>query len=66
MEGPPRAVKAFAEAVGVAPLGPEPWRKLAELQRYVLLELSRDQDNVNLDPAHRESVTFGPVDTPAA
>ena len=46
---------AFAETVGVAPPGLQAWRELAELQRFVLIKLSRDNhDNVNFVPALRE------------
>jgi hypothetical protein len=54
-EGPPPTVVAFAESVGVAGPTREGWRELAELQRFVLVKLSRDShDNVNFVPALRE------------
>ena len=58
-DGPPAAVTAFAEAAGVAPPSREAWRKLARLQRFVLVKLSRDNhDNVNFVPALREFGLF--------
>lgn len=51
----PAAVSAFAERAGLAPPRPDEWRALNELQRFVLLKLSRDNhDNVNFVPAMRE------------
>ncbi len=54
-DGPPPAVVAFASGAGVSPPTPKAWRDLAELQRFVLVKLSRDNhDNVNFIPALRE------------
>lgn len=54
-DGPPPAVTAFARNVGVDPPDVRSWRELAELQRFVLVKLSRDNhDNVNFVPALRE------------
>lgn len=51
-DGPPAAVVAFATGIGVSPPSAEAWRDLAELQRFVLVKLSRDNhDNVNFVPA---------------
>lgn len=51
----PSALVAFAAAAGVSPPSGEVWRGLAELQRFVLVKLSRDNhDNVNFIPALRE------------
>jgi len=58
-DGPPPAVTAFAEAIGVGPPSRQAWRELAELQRFVLIKLSRDNhDNVNFVPALREFGLF--------
>ncbi len=55
LDGPPPAVVAFADGVGVSPPTGQAWRDLAELQRFVLVKLSRDNhDNVNFIPALRE------------
>jgi hypothetical protein len=54
-DAPAPAVIAFAASVGVPPPSPADWRNLAELQRFVLVKLSRDNhDNVNFIPALRE------------
>lgn len=54
-DGPPPAVTAFARRAGVTPPTAATWRSLAELQRFVLVKLSRDNhDNVNFVPAMRE------------
>lgn len=51
----PHAVSAFARAASIPPPGPEAWARLAPLQRFVLLKLSRDNhDNVNFRPAMAE------------
>jgi len=58
-DGPPPAVTAFAEGAAVAPPSREAWRELAELQRFVLIKLSRDNhDNVNFVPALKEFGLF--------
>jgi hypothetical protein len=58
-DGPPAAVTAFAEGAGVPPPSREAWRRLARLQRFVLVKLSRDNhDNVNFVPALREFGLF--------
>lgn len=55
LDAPPRAVVDFAHGAGAPPPSPETWRNLAELQRFVLVKLSRDNhDNVNFLPAMRE------------
>ncbi|HEX7943469.1 MAG TPA: nitrate reductase associated protein [Phenylobacterium sp.] len=52
---PPPAVVGFATAAGVSPPAGKAWRGLSELQRFVLVKLSRDNhDNVNFVPALRE------------
>jgi hypothetical protein len=51
----PEVVDAYARAAGVAPPGPDDWRRLSELERFTLLKLTRDNhDNVNFLPAMRE------------
>jgi len=53
-EAPP-TVAAFARSVGVPPPTEHDWRRLSELQRFVLIKLTRDNhDNVNFVPAMRE------------
>ena len=53
-EAPPD-VATFARSVGVAPPTTAEWRDLTELQRFVLIKLTRDgHDNVNFIPAMRE------------
>jgi hypothetical protein len=43
---------AFAISKGLAAPAPEQWRALSELERFVLVKLSRDNhDNVNFVPA---------------
>ncbi|HEX7761160.1 MAG TPA: nitrate reductase associated protein [Caulobacteraceae bacterium] len=55
LDGPPPAVAAFASSAGISPPTAEAWCNLAELQRFVLVKLSRDNhDNVNFIPALRE------------
>jgi hypothetical protein len=55
LDGPPPAVIAFANDTGVSPPTAEAWRNLAELERFVLTKLSRDNhDNVNFVPALKE------------
>jgi hypothetical protein len=54
-DGPPPAIIAFAKTAGVTPPSTADWRRLANLQRFVLAKLSRDNhDNVNFIPAMRE------------
>lgn len=56
----PDQVVAFAGEVGVTPPSDAVWAGLSDLQRFVLLKLSRDNhDNVNFVPAMRE---FGLAD----
>lgn len=51
----PEQVIAFAGQAGVAPPSDVVWAGLSDLQRFVLLKLSRDNhDNVNFVPAMRE------------
>lgn len=51
----PAVVTAYAQSVGVAPPAAGDWRRLTELQRFVLIKLTRDNhDNVNFVPAMRE------------
>jgi len=51
----PPVVTAFAQSVGVSPPTEHQWRRLSELQRFVLIKLTRDNhDNVNFIPAMRE------------
>jgi hypothetical protein len=53
-EAPP-VVAAYAQSVGVPPPTDYQWRRLTELQRFVLIKLTRDNhDNVNFVPAMRE------------
>jgi len=53
--GPPAVVTRFARSLGVAPPTDTQWRRLAELERFVLIKLTRDShDNVNFLPAMRE------------
>lgn len=53
-EAPP-VVVAYARSVGVTPPTEYEWRRLTELQRFVLIKLTRDNhDNVNFVPALRE------------
>lgn len=55
LESPPPAVISFARHAGVSPPTTTAWRRLAELQRFVLVKLSRDNhDNINFIPALRE------------
>ncbi len=52
---PPAVVTGFARSLGVAPPTDAQWRRLAELERFVLIKLTRDNhDNVNFLPAMRE------------
>jgi hypothetical protein len=54
-QGPPAVVVAFARSLGVAPPASTQWRDLAELERFALIKLTRDNhDNVNFLPAMRE------------
>lgn len=54
-DGPPPAIIAFAETAGVPPPSNADWRRLADLERFVLAKLSRDNhDNVNFVPAMSE------------
>lgn len=51
----PAVVTTYARSVGVAPPTDGQWRGLSELQRFVLIKLTRDNhDNVNFVPAMRE------------
>lgn len=53
--GPPGVVADHARAVGLPPPAPAAWAGLSELQRFVLVKLTRDNhDNVNFAPAMRE------------
>ena len=53
-EAPP-VVTDYARAVGVPPPTEGAWRRLSDLQRFVLIKLTRDNhDNVNFVPAMRE------------
>ncbi len=55
-------VNLFAAEVGAALLSDETWRGLADLQRFVLLKLSRDShDNVNFVPALKEFGLYAPA-----
>lgn len=52
---PPATVVEYARAVGAPPPTPSAWRRLSDLQRFVLIKLTRDNhDNVNFVPAMRE------------
>jgi hypothetical protein len=52
---PPPVVISFARSRGVSPPSSAAWRALAELQRFALIKLTRDNhDNVNFVPAMRE------------
>jgi hypothetical protein len=54
-DAPPAPVVAFAASHGVSAPMPDQWRALSELERFVLVKLSRDNhDNVNFMPALRE------------
>ena len=56
----PLAVTTYARSVSVAPPTLAEWRTLDELQRFVLIKLTRDShDNVNFIPAMQE---FGLLD----
>lgn len=58
----PESVRAFAESVGVEPVGDADWAALHPLQRFVLLKLSRDNhDNVNFIPALKEFGLYAPA-----
>ncbi|PZQ56360.1 MAG: hypothetical protein DI570_21135 [Phenylobacterium zucineum] len=51
----PPVVTDYARTVGVPPPTGGQWRRLSELQRFVLVKLTRDNhDNVNFVPALRE------------
>lgn len=51
----PATVVEYARAVGTPPPTPSDWRRLSNLQRFVLIKLTRDNhDNVNFVPAMRE------------
>lgn len=51
----PDQVSSFAHSVAVPPPTDAAWARLTDLQRFVLLKLSRDNhDNVNFVPAMRE------------
>ncbi len=64
LDAPPSAVVAFANGAGISPPTGETWRNLAELQRFVLVKLSRDNhDNVNFIPALREFGCLADGDT---
>lgn len=53
--GTPPVVTDYARTVGVPPPTEGQWRTLSELQRFVLIKLTRDNhDNVNFVPAMRE------------
>lgn len=52
---PPDAVTAFARSRDVTAPSAAEWRSLSELERFVLVKLSRDNhDNVNFAPALAE------------
>lgn len=58
-DGPPEAVTTFSLSRGVQAPSDSAWRSLDELQRFVLVKLSRDNhDNVNFVPAMREFGLF--------
>ncbi|MET0272223.1 MAG: nitrate reductase associated protein [Phenylobacterium sp.] len=58
--GTPAAVRAQAADKNVLPPTDAAWRRLTDLERFVLLKLSRDKhDNINFVPALRE---FGLLD----
>lgn len=51
----PEAVKKFAADKGVTPPDAKTWAAISELERFVLVKLSRDNhDNVNFVPALKE------------
>lgn len=51
----PEVVDAYARSIGVTPPSLDDWGDLTELQRFVLIKLTRDNhDNVNFAPAMRE------------
>ena len=51
----PAVVTNYARSLGVPPPSPRQWSELSELQRFVLIKLTRDShDNVNFLPAMRE------------
>ena len=53
-EAPP-VVTNYAHSLGISPPTAREWRRLTELQRFVLIKLTRDNhDNVNFIPAMRE------------
>jgi hypothetical protein len=55
LDGPPPAVVDFAKAAGAPPPSAAAWRGPADLQRFVLVKLSRENhDNINFIPALRE------------
>jgi hypothetical protein len=51
----PPALNEYLKSRALAPLTPAEWQRLAPLERFALLKLSRpSHDNVNLEPALRE------------
>lgn len=60
---PPPVVIAFAKSLGVAPPTDAQWRALAELERFALVKLTRqNHDNINFLPAMREFGLLEPSD----
>lgn len=54
-QAPPDQVAVFARSQGVSPPDAHRWSGLSDLERFVLIKLSRDNhDNVNFVPAMRE------------
>ena len=63
----PEPVVAFASSVGVHAPSDDAWRRLAPLQRFVLLKLSRDShDNVNFIPALKEFGLYRALESASA
>ena len=53
--GTPQPIRTLAKSSGVEPPSDSEWNSLTELQRFVLIKLSRDNhDNVNFGPALHE------------
>lgn len=60
----PMSVVHQAQLVGLAPPSRSQWARLTELQRFVLLKLTRDKhDNLNFAPA---MIEFGLAEAPTA
>lgn len=58
----PEVVTAYARSIGLPPPAAPDWARLTELQRFVLVKLTRDNhDNVNFAPAMLEFALVRPV-----